>query len=61
MCRRDRRAAYALAFLRLVAPTEHDSLEVTDTYFDTNECHKLLHLLAKVCNVLLLLLRRLDR
>ncbi len=37
MCRRDRRAAYALAFLRLVAPTEHDSLEVTDTYFDTNE------------------------
>ena len=38
MCRRDRRAAFALAFPRLMAPTEHTCLEVTDTYFDTNEC-----------------------
>ena len=28
---------FALAFLRLVALTEHDCLEVTNTYFDTNE------------------------
>ena len=63
MCRRDRRAAFALAFSRLMAPTEHTCLEVTDTYFDTNEmpvCHMLPHLLAKGCNVLLLR-RRFDR